>query len=168
MKLILQNNRIVGTATDDYTGPDSWAQAPEGYSPAIAYVVQGDVVSLPPAPTLDQLKAAKNDQINLWRAQANQTNFPHAGKVIACDALSRSDIDGVAGSIALNGDFPANFPGAWKAVDNTYVMLPDVAAFKALYASMTAQGTANFANSQARKETLAAALTAQGVADIVW
>lgn len=31
MKLIIQNNQIAGTATDDYTGPDEFITAPEGF-----------------------------------------------------------------------------------------------------------------------------------------
>ena len=31
MKLIIQNNRIAGTATEDYTGPDEFITAPEDF-----------------------------------------------------------------------------------------------------------------------------------------
>ena len=31
MKLIIQNNRIAATATDEYTGPDEYISAPEGF-----------------------------------------------------------------------------------------------------------------------------------------
>jgi hypothetical protein len=113
-------------------------------------------------------KLAKNLEINRWRAQANQTTFNHAGKVIACDALSRSDIDAVAGSVALNGAFPVGFPNAWKAVDNSYLALPDIEAFKALYGSMTLQGTINFGQSQTLKAALAAAATIDEVNAIAW
>jgi hypothetical protein len=114
------------------------------------------------------VKLAKNLQINELRAQANQTYFTHTGKQVACDALSRSDIDAVAGSIALTGAFPTGFPGAWKAMDNSYVMLPDVDAFKAMYASMTLQGGVNFARSQTLKGQLASATTAAQVNAIQW
>lgn len=113
-------------------------------------------------------KTAKNIQINAWRATANQTTFPHAGKLIACDALSRSDIDAVANSVSLTGAFPAGFPGAWKAVDNTYIMLPNVDAFKAMHASMTLQGTINFGRSQTLKADLAAATTLEQVNALTW
>jgi hypothetical protein len=121
-----------------------------------------------PVSNLDALKAAKNDQINAWRAEANLSTFPHAGKRIACDALSRSDIDGVANNIALAGGFPAGFPMAWKATDNTFIQLADVDAFKDMYASMTAQGTENFTHAQALKAQLAAAGTPEEVAAITW
>ena len=117
---------------------------------------------------LAQAKVSKNQQINDWRAAANQTYFTHAGKQIACDALSRSDIDAVAGSIALTGVFPAGFPGAWKATDNSYIVLPDTDAFKAMYGSMTLQGTLNFGHSQDLKASLAAATTVEQVNSIVW
>jgi hypothetical protein len=117
---------------------------------------------------LETLRAEKNAEINQWRALANQSTFPHAGKLIACDALSRSDIDAVANHIGLLGTFPQGFPMAWKATDNTYLPLPDVDAFKAMYASMTAQGTANFDRSQDLKAELGNAPDAAAVAAIVW
>lgn len=114
------------------------------------------------------LKVAKNREINEARANANQTTFPYAGKTIACDPLSRSDIDAVANSIGLSDDFPVGFPLAWKAVDNTYISVPDVAAFKNLYAAMVAQGTANFAKSQQLKQALSNADTEAAIKAIVW
>lgn len=120
------------------------------------------------AAELAAAKATKNTQINQWRATANQTSFTHSGKTIACDALSRSDIDAVANSIALTGSFPVGFPGAWKATDNTYIMLPDVDAFKAMHSSMTLQGTINFGHSQDLKAALAAATTVEQVNAITW
>jgi hypothetical protein len=123
----------------------------------------------PPSPIdLAALKVAKNDEINAWRAAANLSTFPHAGKEIACDALSRSDIDGVANNIALFGVFPEGFPGGWKATDNTMIPLADVDAFRAMYASMTRQGTENFNHAQTLKAQLAAASTPDEVAAIVW
>lgn len=124
---------------------------------------------LPPAdPDLAGLQATKNLEINAWRAAANLSTFPHAGKLIACDELSRSDIDGVANHIALFGTFPTGFPGGWKAVDNTVIPLPNVNAFRAMYASMTAQGTENFNHSQSLKAALALATTPEEVAAIEW
>jgi hypothetical protein len=121
-----------------------------------------------PAPDLTQAKLDKNLQINSWRSLANKSTFTHLGKTIACDDLSRSDIDAVAGSVSLNGAFPTGFPGAWKATDNSYLLLPDLASFKAMYSSMTAQGTANFQHSQTLKTALAAATTLDQINAIVW
>jgi hypothetical protein len=119
-------------------------------------------------PNIESLRAAKREQINDWRAAANLSTFPHAGKQIACDALSRSDIDGVANNIALFGVFPDRFPGGWKATDNTMIPLVDADAFRAMYASMTTQGTENFNHSQELKVQLAAANTPEEIAAIEW
>ena len=117
---------------------------------------------------LQALKAAKNAEINAARLAANFSTFVHAGKAIACDPLSRSDIDGTNGYVALNGALPAGWPGGWKAVDNSYVGIPDVAAWKSFYASMFAAGNANFAHAQVLKGQLAAASTPAEVAAIQW
>lgn len=163
-----------GTTVRDnepYTAPDGTQ-----YPPNFPRVDIPDLVFVAdPAPTPEDIaaamasaKVAKNLEINRWRGTANQTSFTHSGKTIACDALSRSDIDAVAGSIALTGAFPAGFPNAWKATDNSYLLLPDVDAFKAMYASMTLQGTTNFGHSQALKAALAAATTVEQVNAITW
>lgn len=120
------------------------------------------------ANNLLQAKAAKRLEINLWRATANQTYFTHQGKQVACDQLSRSDIDGVGNNISLTGNFPAGFPNAWKAMDNTYIMLPTIASFKDMYGSMTQQGTVNFARSQTLKAAVDAATTVEQLAVITW
>jgi len=120
------------------------------------------------APKIDELREAKNEEINAARAAANLSTFPHEGKRFACDSLSRSDIDGVANHIALFEGFPEGFPGVWKAVDNTMLPLVDVDAFRAMYASMTAQGAENFNHSQELKAALAAAGTPEEIAAIQW
>ena len=120
------------------------------------------------AANLASLKSAKDREIDTWRAAANLTTFPHASRLISCDALSRSDIDGVANHIALFGKFPDGFPGGWQDVNKAFIPQPDVDAFRAMYASMAAQGTANFAHAQALKLQLALAETQEEVAAIVW
>lgn len=121
-----------------------------------------------PLKTLADLKADKNAEINNARLLANSTTFTHLGYVIACDPLSRSDIDAVAIKVARSGEFTAGFPMAWKAVDNRLLPLATVADFDAFYDSLTAQGTANFNHSQNLKTALAAATTPEQIAAIVW
>lgn len=52
MKLILQNSRIAGTATDEYTGPDEFISAPVDFdfNRLAEYVVMDGVASLPVLP----------------------------------------------------------------------------------------------------------------------
>lgn len=122
----------------------------------------------PPPPTLADLKANKNADINAARAAANTGSFEHGGKVFSCDALSRGDIDGVNGFVAITGALPPGFPTAWKAIDNSYLSIPDVAAWTAFYGSMISAGALNFAHAQELKATLAAAQTPEAVAAITW
>ena len=113
-------------------------------------------------------KAAKDLEINGWRMAANFSTFTHLGKVIACDRLSRSDIDAANGEIVNRGAMPVGWPGAWKAVDNTFILIADVVAWKAFYAAMFAAGNANFARSQNLKTQLTAATTPVQVAALAW
>ncbi len=122
----------------------------------------------PPLADILELKSEKNAEINRSRATANSSSFTHGGKTFSCDALSRSDIDGVNGFVALNDALPPSFPGAWKATDNTLLHLSDVSAWKAFYGALVATGSANFAHSQQLKTALAEATTAEEVAAIVW
>ena len=120
------------------------------------------------AEELDAAKEAKNAEINAARLAANTSTFAHAGKVFACDQLSRSDIDGTNGFVTLYGALPPGWPGGWKAVDNTYLPINDVAAWKDFYTSMFAAGAANFAKAQTLKASLDAATTLAQVRGIVW
>ena len=49
MKIIIQDGRIAGTATDEYTGPDEYITAPEDFDPArmADYVVADGQITLP-------------------------------------------------------------------------------------------------------------------------
>ena len=140
------------------------------------YVENFTAVAMPPRPsehhqfnyttkqwedprTLADLKAAKNAAINAARLRANQSHFTFAGKQIATDPLSRSDIDGAHGIVVATGALPPGWPGGWKAINNEYVLIPDVLTWLAFYGAMVAQGTANFNHSQALKAQLAAATT---------
>jgi len=121
-----------------------------------------------PKLTLAERKVLKNTEINNARLAANKGTFTHAGKVFACDDLSRGDIESTNGIVILFGALPAGWPGGWKAVDNTYTAIVDVAAWKAFYASMYAAGIANFVKAQTLKAQLAAATTAKQVNAINW
>ncbi|MDP3228407.1 MAG: DUF4376 domain-containing protein [Acidovorax sp.] len=117
---------------------------------------------------LEAMRTAKNAEIKAARLAANRSTFTHAGKQIACDDLSRSDIDGTNGYITLYNALPPGWPGGWKAVDNTFVPIATVADWKAFYTSMFAAGNANFAKAQALKAQLAAATDGAGVAGVAW
>lgn len=118
--------------------------------------------------TLQAAKDLKRKQINSARLAANQRWFTFQGKQIACDPLSRSDIDGVTAEVALTGQLPSDFPGAWKTVDNSFVLIPDVATWTQFLRAMVAQGAANFMRSEALKALINAAETVEALNSIRW
>jgi hypothetical protein len=114
------------------------------------------------------LKSSKEEEINKARLAANCTYFMHLGHKIACDSLSRSDIDGTNGEVTNNGAFPSGWPGGWKTLDGGFLTISTIADWKAFYSSMWAQGAANFAKAQQLKSALASATTPEQVAAISW
>lgn len=118
--------------------------------------------------TLEDLRASKNAAINAARLKANQSHFTFAGKQIAVDQLSRSDIDAAHGLILAMQSLPPGWPGGWKAISNEFVPIPDAPTWLAFYGAMVAQGTANFEKAQALKLQLAQATTAADVESISW
>jgi hypothetical protein len=131
-------------------------------------VFDSEAVSARTAEELAAAKAAKREEINRARLAANRTSFSFMGKDIAVDDVSRSDIDGVSDQVLLTGSFPAGFPNAWKAMDNTYVAIPDIDTWRAFITAMTTQGALNFGRAQQRKAEIDAATTVEQVEAIVW
>lgn len=142
------------------------ALASHAFSPLLG----GSVVAIAgTGESLDAIKAAKNAEINAARLRANQSHFTFAGKQIAVDPLSRSDIDAAHGAILMLGAMPGGWPGGWKAMDNTIIPIPDLATWGQFYGAMVAQGTANFTHAQTLKAQLAAATTPAEVEAVpVW
>jgi hypothetical protein len=117
---------------------------------------------------LNNAKVLASSKITYARSLATLSSFTYDGKEIATDDLSRSDIDGVSNYVALFGTLPPNFPNVWKAMDNTYVSIPDVATWKLFITAMVAKGTTNFLNSETKKSSIASALTVEEVEAIQW
>lgn len=138
-----------------------------GAAPEKPRVVNGALTYQDPR-TLSLAKDQKRGQINAARLAANRSGFTFAGKLISTDELSRSDIDGTNSNVVLNNAFPAGWPGAWKAEDNSFVPIPDLDTWRQFIAAMAAQGAANFATAQALKAQLDAAQTMAEVDAVAW
>ena len=113
-------------------------------------------------------KAAKNLEINAERTRANDSWFMFLDSRIACDQLSRNDIQGVNGHVSNTGSLPDSWPGGWKHMDNGYVPIVSVEMWKMFYAAMVNQGMANFQKAQTLKQRVSEATTVQEVAAINW
>ena len=135
------------------------------------WVQKWRVVDLSPdaiAAALDDAKKRKNSLINQWRLDANKTSFRYKSKTIACDALSRGDIDATNGEINNRNAMPVPWVGGWKAVDNTYVAINTVSEWRDFYSAMYQQGNTNFGYAQSLKTALAIASNIEQVEAIVW
>lgn len=117
---------------------------------------------------LTDAKLSKKQEINAARLEDNFSTFVHNEKVIACDQLSRSDIDGVNGYVGINGTLPPDFPGAWKAKDDSYLLIPSVEAWKDFYLSMYNAGLSHFMKSQQLKAQVDACTTLEQLSAIKW
>lgn len=117
---------------------------------------------------LVKAKTDKNTQINTWRETANKTSFTFLGKQIAVDDLSTKDILFANAEILNRGVLPANWVGGWKTMDNSFVPIATVAAWRDFISAMYGQGVVNFAHSQALKAQLEAATTLADVEAIKW
>ena len=117
---------------------------------------------------LADVKAAKTQLINQWRLEANLGGFSHQGKEIASDQLSMMDITNTANKVIAGGALPNNWPGGWKAKDNSYVSITTVAEWNAFYDSMYQQGLQNFITSQTLKAQVTAATTLEAIDAITW
>lgn len=146
--------------------PDGWPGGPTPTS-ELHVDVEGQLFWKETA-ALEELRAVKNSEINATRLSVNRSTFPYQGKQIACDELSRSDIDAVNGYLAITGALPPLPGGGWKAVDNTYVSITTAGQWIAFYAAMVIQGSSNFDHAQSLKVRLAAAATAEDIAAIQW
>lgn len=153
--------------TGEFVNDETITELPEG---AIELTDEewSDRLGPPFVPTLEDVKAAKKDEINRERLAANQTYFMFGGKQIACDQLSSGDIDRTNGFVNNFGALPPGWPGGWKAIDNSFVSIPTVAAWKQFYAVMYACGMGNFAKAQELKRQVALAETVEQVESIVW
>jgi hypothetical protein len=115
------------------------------------------------------LELAKTDRaalVNEWRREYSFGFFEFQGKEISCDQLSRSDIDGINGYVALNNALPPGWAGQWKCRDNTFIAIPDAATWRELYEAMVNQGQAAFVRAQQLKAQIQACTSLEEVLSI--
>lgn len=122
------------------------------------------------APPIEQLRAARNQAINAWKLEANNTYFEFEGEQISYKDSDRIEIQAVHNWVTLTGSMPTwtNWPGAWKAISNRWVPLPDVNTWKAFTLAIAERGTTHFKRAQILKNTLAAATTPAEIEAITW
>lgn len=117
---------------------------------------------------VNRFKVTYVQGLDAQRRAANQSSFTFAGKQIACDANSRSDIQDVTQTVQLTGSLPASMNNVWPATDGTTVAVPDVATWKQLVLAMFALAPANQAKFLALVAQVKAAANVTQVRAVVW
>jgi len=147
--------------------PIDWGAQPTATSEL--YVVEGALQWIETA-GIEQLRAAKNTAINAWKLEANSTYFDFADEQIAYRDSDRIEIQAVHNWVTLTGTMPTwpDWPGAWKAISNRWVPLPDVATWEAFTLAIAERGTAHFKRAQQLKQALAVATTPAEIEAITW
>jgi hypothetical protein len=129
--------------------------------------------------SLAQLKDKKRAEITRDRLLADADHFDYSttnaeGEQIV-KAIRTADKDMTDLLVAdariskcTDGGMPSNWPGGWKAIDNTYVMISDRETWDAFFITMYDAGISNFSHSQTLKAALEAATTPEEIAALHW
>lgn len=117
---------------------------------------------------LTEAKAEKSKELANARLRANLTSFTYNGKNYSASQTAQNDLNAIANYASLFNALPSAFPNAWVALDGAVIAIPDVAAFKALYSAMVAQGSANFIKMQTLLYQAIQATTQASLDAVTW
>lgn len=125
--------------------------------------------------TLDELKIAQKAKITADRIAADTDKFTYTytdstGSSVSKEirTADKDMFDMLVADARIQKGFPANWPGGWKAIDNSYVPIANVDQWNTFFTAMYDAGIANFNHSQTLKTNIDNATTPEGVAAIVW
>lgn len=147
-------------------GKPDWAARPSATSKMnyISATVAPEWVEIA---TLDEIKAAKSAEITRDRIATDSDRFTYQGLSIRTADKDMFDLL-VADARISKGGMPPNWPGGWKAIENSYVPISTVAEWNAFFIAMYDAGISNFTHSQQLKALVGAATTPEQVAAIAW
>lgn len=127
--------------------------------------VGGTVVS-DKSEDLSTLKQRKRAEITRQRVAADNDKFIYQSKMIK--TADKDMFDLLIADARWRKGTPANWPGGWKAIDNSYVAISTVEEWDSFFIAMYDTGVANFVRSQKLKALLDEATTPDEVAVITW
>ena len=118
--------------------------------------------------TLDEIKAAKSAEITRDRIATDSDRFVYQGLSIRTADKDIFDLLIADARISKGQGMPPNWPGGWKAIENSYVLINTVDEWNAFFIAMYDAGISNFNRSQQLKAQVSAATTAAEVTAIQW
>jgi len=138
---------------------------------------EGGILSIDSTISLELMKVRKIAEITAARLRADADHFIYSYTDSNGDTVSKDirtgnkdmiDLLTTNSYITLFGDFDEDWPGGWKAIDNTYVQITTVEQWKDFFKRMYKTGIANFKKSQLLKAQIEAATTLEEVQAINW
>lgn len=162
-------------ALDQAEGEPVLLEAPidwRGPTPtSVLHCIEGAVVWVETA-SLAEIKAAKSAEITRERIATDSDHFTYQGQGGQSLSIRTADKDMfdllIADARISKGGMPPNWPGGWKAIENSYVPISTVEQWNAFFIAMYDAGIDNFNHSQQLKARISAATTPEQVAAIHW
>lgn len=139
--------------------PEVWDVKPDGYFTPEEWAA----LHPPPAPTFDELKAAKYEEIAAARYAAETGGCTVDGVTIATDRGSQALLTAAVVTARLDLEFKTR----WKCADGRFVTL-DAMQLRAIGDAVTAHVEACFAREAELVELIDAAATPDELAAIKW
>jgi hypothetical protein len=139
--------------------PEVWSKKPDGYYTPEEWAA----LHPPPAPTFDELKAAKYEEIAAARYAAETGGCTVDGVTIATDRGSQALLTAAVVTARIDPEFKVR----WKCADGRFVTL-DAMQLRAIGDAVTAHVEACFAREAELVELIDAAQTAEELAAIKW
>lgn len=146
------------------TAPPAWGN---GTPTKVLHFIEGAEKWVETA-TLDQLKEAKQAEITRARIATDSDRFVYQGLSIRTADKDMFDMLIADARISKGQGMPPNWPGGWKAIENSYVLISTVAEWNTFFIAMYDAGINNFNHSQQLKARISAATTPEQVAAISW
>lgn len=152
MKLLIRNNKIIGTADSSYNGIDLAVDAPIGfeYAKANEYTVLNNEVVISKDLIWERIKSIRDKKTQDNGYQVD-TKWYHS------DTFSRTQ---QLGLVLLGANIPANL--LWKTMDGTFVEMTQTLAGQ-IFAAGAASDQALFAYSEVLKAAIDASETPETV-----
>jgi hypothetical protein len=160
---------------DDYTYREiNQEQMPSWAHPTPTSVLRWedawDVPAWVETASLAELKLSKRAEITAARLAADSDHFTYQGKEIKTADKDMFDLLVADARISkcADGEMPPNWPGGWKAIDNTYLPITSKEAWNAFFIAAYDKGVINFLHSQQLKRQLDDVTTPEEMAAITW
>lgn len=118
--------------------------------------------------SIEEQRLSKGEEINAAWIKADASAFMYDGNQFRAGHDDIVRLNSINGYISLFNEMPPDWVGVWKTMDNTFIAMPDIAAWKPFYCAFVMKGVTNYMVAQSLKASIASAMTAEEIAAIHW